>query len=122
MRGDPVILQIHMKRFHSVIQLLLNRHLTILNSETVHFTIIKLSNRLYFHACELFCILAWADRNVFAGILGAVEVMKSQNGANKKLFFSEMVSPFFLFIGLQSYTKKCREIIGDQCIRLHMVL
>lgn len=45
--------------------------------------------RLCFHACELFCVLASADRNkVFAGILGALEVIKFLKHCQIQNYFS----------------------------------
>lgn len=58
------------------------------------------TRQLYFHAFELFTVLASADGNeVFAGTPGALEITtKPQNTANKKLFFTQTVSHCFLFI------------------------
>lgn len=63
--------------------------LPILNSATLKIATIKPKPIGYaFTPFESLCVLASADRNeVFAGILGALEVMKSQNTANKKTIF-----------------------------------
>lgn len=64
----------------------------ILNNGTVQIAIIKSKPiGCIFTPFELFTVLASADGNeVFASTLGALEITKSQNTANKTLFFSEI--------------------------------
>lgn len=85
-RNLAAILQIHKRSFPHVIMLFLYL-LPILNRCTVKFAMIQCKPIGYAFTPLSYSVLASADRNeVFAVILGASEVMKSQNTANKNYF------------------------------------